>query len=115
MDSCLLENNSHTSYVLELLVAIVLWLLSPFESVSIPPFISRRTRLQGRTRRGLLPSLDIAIYSLRGTSWSFGVFRSMGRVLADPSLDLPGLCGVIPQIPTLVSSPRMLDKQVDTG
>jgi hypothetical protein len=33
-----------------------------------------------------------------------------GRVIVDPSLGLLSLCGVVPRVPILVSSPRVLGK-----
>jgi hypothetical protein len=54
--------------------------------------------------------IDIIIYALGNTSWSFEIFWMVGRVLADPSLGLPSLYGVIPQVPILVSSLRVLGK-----
>jgi hypothetical protein len=54
--------------------------------------------------------IDIIIYALGSTLWSTRIFWMVGRVVADPSLGLLTLCGVVPHIPILVSSPRVLGK-----
>jgi hypothetical protein len=54
--------------------------------------------------------IDIIIYALGSTSWSFGIFWMVGRVITDPSLGLSSLYGVVPQVPILVSSPQVLGK-----
>jgi hypothetical protein len=46
--------------------------------------------------------IDIIIYALGSTSWSFGIFWMVGRVIADPSLSLPSPCGVVPRVPILI-------------
>jgi hypothetical protein len=54
--------------------------------------------------------IDIIIYTLESTPWSSRIFWMVGRVIADPSLGLLSLCGVVPWVPNLVSSPRVLGK-----
>jgi hypothetical protein len=49
--------------------------------------------------------IDIITYTLGSTPWSFEIFRMVDRVIVDPSLGLPSLCGVEPRVPILVSSP----------
>jgi hypothetical protein len=49
--------------------------------------------------------IDIIIYALGSTSWSSRFFWMVGRVVANPSLGLLSLCGLVPQVPILVSSP----------
>jgi hypothetical protein len=39
--------------------------------------------------------IDIIIYALGSLSWSYEIFWMMGRVIADPSLGLLSLCGVV--------------------
>jgi hypothetical protein len=46
--------------------------------------------------------IDIIIYALGSTTWSSGIFWMVGRVIADPSLGLPSLFGVEPQVSILV-------------
>jgi hypothetical protein len=46
--------------------------------------------------------IDIIIYVLGSTPWSSGIFYMVGQVIADPSLDLPSLCGVVPRVPILI-------------
>jgi hypothetical protein len=41
-------------------------------------------------------SIDIIIYALRSTLWSSGIFWMVDRVILDPSLGLPNLCGMEP-------------------
>jgi hypothetical protein len=41
--------------------------------------------------------IDIIIYALGRTSWSFGIFW-----VADPSLGLSSPCGVVPWVPILI-------------
>jgi hypothetical protein len=55
-------------------------------------------------------SIDIIIYVLGSTAWFSGIFWMIGRVIADPSLGLPSPYGVVPQVPILVSSSRVLGK-----
>jgi hypothetical protein len=43
--------------------------------------------------------IDIIIYTLESTPWSSGIFWMVGRVIVDPSMGLPSLCGVVPQVP----------------
>jgi hypothetical protein len=52
--------------------------------------------------------IDIIIYTLRSTSWSSEIFPIVDRVIADPSLSFLSLCGVVPRVSILVSSPRVL-------
>jgi hypothetical protein len=59
--------------------------------------------------------IDIIIHILRSTSWSFEIFWMVGWVIADPSLGLSSPCGVVPWVPILVSSPRVLGTWVDAG
>jgi hypothetical protein len=47
--------------------------------------------------------IDIIIYVLGSTSWSSGIFWMVGWVIADPSLGLPSLYGVVPGVPILVN------------
>jgi hypothetical protein len=54
--------------------------------------------------------VDIIIYSLGSTPWSSEIFWMVGQVIADPSFHLPSLCRVVPRVPILVSSSRVLDK-----
>jgi hypothetical protein len=49
--------------------------------------------------------INIAIYGLGSTLWSSRIFWMVSRVIADTSLGLASLCGVVPQVPILVSSP----------
>jgi hypothetical protein len=60
-------------------------------------------------------SIDMSIYALGDMSWSSRVFRSMGRVIAEPSLGCPSPYGVIPWVPTLVSSPKCLTNEYRMG
>jgi hypothetical protein len=59
--------------------------------------------------------IDTIIYTFGSTPWSSGIFWMVGRVIADPSLGLLSLCGLVPRVPILVSSPRVLGKCVDAG
>jgi hypothetical protein len=59
--------------------------------------------------------IDIIIYALGSTPWSSRIFWTVSWVIADPSLSLPSLCGVVPWVPILVSSPWVLGKWVDAG
>jgi hypothetical protein len=52
--------------------------------------------------------IDIIIYALGNTSWYFGIFWMVGRVIADLSLGLLSLCGVVPRVPILVRLPFTL-------
>jgi hypothetical protein len=54
--------------------------------------------------------IDIIIYALENMLWSSGIFWMVGRVITDSSLGLLSLCGVVPRVPILISSPRVLDK-----
>jgi hypothetical protein len=42
--------------------------------------------------------IDIAIHGLGSTSWSSGIFWMLGRVIADPSLGLLNIYGVVPRV-----------------
>jgi hypothetical protein len=57
----------------------------------------------------------IIIYALESKPWSFRIFWMVGRVIADPSLGLLSPCGMVPQVPILISSHRVLGKWVDAG
>jgi hypothetical protein len=46
--------------------------------------------------------IDTIIYDFGSTPWPFGIFWMVGRVIADPFLDLLSLCGVVPQVSILV-------------
>jgi hypothetical protein len=46
--------------------------------------------------------IDIIIYALGCTPWSAETFWMVGRVVADPSLGLPSLYGVVPRVPILI-------------
>jgi hypothetical protein len=59
--------------------------------------------------------IDIIIYALENMLWSSEIFWMVGRVITDSFLGLPSLCGVVPRVPILISSPRVLDKWVDAG
>jgi hypothetical protein len=48
--------------------------------------------------------IDIIIYALGSTSWSFRIFWMVDRVITDPSLGLMGPCEVVPQVLILLSS-----------
>jgi hypothetical protein len=54
--------------------------------------------------------IDIIIYASGGMLGSSGIFWMVGQVIADPSLGLSSLCRVVPLVPILVSSPRVLGK-----
>jgi hypothetical protein len=54
--------------------------------------------------------IDIAIYALGSTPSSSKIFWMMGQVVADPSLCLPCPCEVVPRVPILISSLRVLGK-----
>jgi hypothetical protein len=41
-------------------------------------------------------SIDIIIYALGSMPWSSRIFWMVGQVIADSSLGLPSLCGVVP-------------------
>jgi hypothetical protein len=43
--------------------------------------------------------IDIIIYALESTPWSIAIFRTMGRVITDPSLDLFESMRVVPRVP----------------
>jgi hypothetical protein len=45
----------------------------------------------------------IIIYFLGSTSWSSGIFWMVSQVIADPSLGLSSLCGVVPRVPILIN------------
>jgi hypothetical protein len=47
--------------------------------------------------------IDIIIYALGSMPWSSEIFQMVGRVVADPSLGLPSLCGVVPRVPILIN------------
>jgi hypothetical protein len=55
-------------------------------------------------------SINIIIYALGNTSWFSEIFWMVGRVIADPSLDLQSPYEVVPRVLILVSSPRALGK-----
>jgi hypothetical protein len=57
--------------------------------------------------------IDIIIYALGSTPWSSGIFLMVYWVIADSSLNLLSLCGVVSWVPILVNSSRVLDKWVD--
>jgi hypothetical protein len=59
--------------------------------------------------------IDIIIYTLGSMPWSSKIFWMVGQLIADPSLGLPSLCGVVPCVPILISSPRVHGKWVDAG
>jgi hypothetical protein len=46
---------------------------------------------------------DIAIYALGIMPWSSRIFLMVGRVIADRSLGLLSLCGVVPRVLILVT------------
>jgi hypothetical protein len=46
--------------------------------------------------------IDIIIYALGITPRLSGIFWMVGRVVANLSLALPSLCGVVPWVPILV-------------
>jgi hypothetical protein len=54
--------------------------------------------------------IDIIIYALGSIPWSSGIFWMMGRVITNHSLGLLSLCGVVPWVPILISSPQVLGK-----
>jgi hypothetical protein len=47
--------------------------------------------------------IDIIIYTLGNISWSSGIFYMVGRVVVDPSIDLPSLCEVVPRVLILIT------------
>jgi hypothetical protein len=47
---------------------------------------------------------------LESKIWSSEIFRMVGRVIPDPFLGLSNPCRVVPRVPMLVSSPRVLGK-----
>jgi hypothetical protein len=49
--------------------------------------------------------IDIIIYVLLSTLWSFGIFWMVSRVIADPSLGLPSPYGMVLRVPILIISP----------
>jgi hypothetical protein len=55
--------------------------------------------------------IDITIYALGSTAWSYGIFWMVGQVIADPSLGFPSLCRVVPWVPIIVSSPECLPSE----
>jgi hypothetical protein len=59
--------------------------------------------------------IDIIIYTLGSTTWSSGIFWMVGRVIVDSFLGLLSLCELVPRVPILISSPRVLGKWVDAG
>jgi hypothetical protein len=59
--------------------------------------------------------IDITIYVLGSMQWSSEIFWMMDWVIADHSLGLLSLCGMIHQVPILICSPRVLAKWVDAG
>jgi hypothetical protein len=96
------------SCVLVLLMAIVLFVSVVFWGASTPHFISKGRGYKKGNRIGYnmipirtlsLPAyftyifIDIIIYALGSTPWSSEIFWMMGRVVADPSLGLPSICG----------------------
>jgi hypothetical protein len=52
--------------------------------------------------------IDIVIYAFGSTSWSSEIIWMAGRVIADPSLVILSPCGVVPQVPILVSMTNTL-------
>jgi hypothetical protein len=46
--------------------------------------------------------IDIIIYALGSTLWYSKIFWMVDWVIADPSLDIPSLCGVVPRVPILI-------------
>jgi hypothetical protein len=54
--------------------------------------------------------IDIIIYALGSMPWFSKIFLMVGRVIAVPSLGLLSPCGVVPRVPILGSSPRVLGK-----
>jgi hypothetical protein len=49
-------------------------------------------------------SMDIIIYTFRSTSWSSEIFWMVGRVVTNPSFDLPSPCEVVPWVLILVTA-----------
>jgi hypothetical protein len=101
------------------------WCLLDFRGASTPPFISKGRCYKEGNRVGydIFPimtlsllayftyiSIDIIIYALGSTSWPFGIFWMVGRVVADPSLGLLSPCEVVPHVLILISSLRVLGK-----
>jgi hypothetical protein len=102
----------------------------PFGGDCTPPFISKGQGYKEGNWVGynLIPTrtlsllahftyifIDIIIYALRSTPWSSRIFWMVDWVIADPSLGLPSLCGMVPQVPILISSPWVFGKWVDAG
>jgi hypothetical protein len=43
------------------------------------------------------------------TPWFSGIIWMVGRVVADPSLGLPSLCGVVPWVPVLINHQMLIE------
>jgi hypothetical protein len=91
-----------------------------FGGVSTPPFISKRGDVTMKATESVTTwstlsllvyftctFIDIIIYALGSTPWSSRIFWIVGQVVADPSLGLLSLCGVVPWVPILVTKTRL--------
>jgi hypothetical protein len=98
----------------------------PFGGASTPHFACRGTRLQvsNRVSYNMIPIrtlsliayfIDIAIYTLESMPWSSRIFWLVGWVIEGPSLGLLCPCRVVPWVPIIVSSPRVLGNWVCVG
>jgi hypothetical protein len=50
--------------------------------------------------------IDIIIYVLGSTLWSSEIFWIVGRIIANPSSDLPSPCGTVPRVSILITMLR---------
>jgi hypothetical protein len=111
----LLEDNSPMSYVLVLLVAIGVVLCLSLWGCLYPSFYIKGGRgynegnrvgynmISIRTLSLLTYFTDIAICALGNMPWSSRIFLMVGRIIADRSLGLLSLCGVVPRVLILVT------------
>jgi hypothetical protein len=51
-------------------------------------------------------SIDIIIYAVGSTSWSYRIFWMVGRVITNPSLGLLSPCEVVPRVLILITEPQ---------
>jgi hypothetical protein len=51
-------------------------------------------------------SIDIIIYAVGSTSWSYRIFWMVGQVITNPSLGLLSPCEVVPQVLILITEPQ---------
>jgi hypothetical protein len=83
---------------------------------STPPCISKEVEVKEgnwvgysmiliRTLSIFLYFTDIANYDLESTTWSSRILWMVDWIVANPSFSLLSLCGVVPQVPIVISNP----------